>query len=87
MPVLVEGATAALPLADVIDISREQASLRKEIAALDKDLDKLDKKLSNEQFLAKAPLEVVEENKQRREALVEKRAKLQAALERLTGTS
>ena len=85
VPVLVQGATAALPLADVIDIDREQASLRKEIAALDKDHDKLDKKLSNEQFLAKAPLEVVEENKQRREALLEKRAKLQAALERLTG--
>lgn len=85
VPVLVEGATAVLPLADVIDVGKEVASLQKDIAGLDQDYTKLDRKLSNAQFLAKAPLEVVEENRQRREALVEKRAKLTAALERLTG--
>ena len=85
VPVLVEGATAVLPLAEVIDVGQEAASVQKEIANIDRDIEKLDKKLSNEQFLAKAPLEVVEENKLRREALAEKRAKLVAALERLTG--
>ena len=85
VPVLVEGATAVLPLADVINLGEEQASIEKELASLDKDIEKLDKKLANEQFLAKAPLEVVEENKLRREALLEKRAKLVAALKRLTG--
>ncbi len=87
VPLLVEGATAVLPLAEVIDVGKETASLKKEIANLDQDFAKLEKKLSNEQFLAKAPLEVVEENKQRQEALVEKRAKLTAALERLTGNA
>ncbi len=85
VPLLVEGATAVLPLAEVIDVDRETANLKKEIAGLDQDFAKLDKKLSNQQFLAKAPIEVVEENKQRRKALIEKRAKLTAALERLTG--
>jgi len=44
---------------------------------------KLDKKLSNEQFLAKAPEEVVEEQRERLADSRQAMSKLQTALERL----
>jgi valyl-tRNA synthetase len=80
---VVEEAVGLLPLAEVIDLSAEKARLEKEIAKADSEIGKLDKKLANEQFLAKAPAEVVEENKSRRTEEQETRDKLAAALERL----
>src|SRR3546814_5461855 len=58
-------ATVALPLADVIDIAEERSRLQKEIAKADGEIAKLGRKLGNEQFLAKAPQEVVEEQRER----------------------
>ena len=80
---VVEEAVGLLPLAEVIDLSAEKARLEKEIAKAESEIGKLDKKLANEQFLAKAPAEVVEENKSRRAEEQETRDKLAAALERL----
>ena len=80
---VVEEATAILPLADVIDIDAERARLKKEMDKQAGEIAKIDKKLSNPGFLAKAPPEVVEEQKDRRaeaEAVV---AKLTEALKRL----
>src|SRR3546814_4726977 len=48
-----------LPLAEVLDLAQERQRLQKEMDKLNGEIVKLDKKLSNEQFLAKAP-EVVE---------------------------
>ena len=76
-------ATVVLPLADVIDLDREKARLRKEIGRADGEIAKIDKKLSNRGFLAKAPPEVVEENRERREEADRARAKLSEALKRL----
>ena len=55
--------TLVLPIADVIDVAAEKGRLEKEIAKLDGEIAKIDKKLSNPGFLAKAPAEVVEEQK------------------------
>jgi len=76
-------ATWALPLAGVIDIAVEKARLEKEVARLDADVAQVDKKLGNEQFVAKAPEEVIEEQKARREAAIERRLHIREALERL----
>mgnify|MGYP000448156999 CR=1 FL=1 len=81
---VVGDSTFALPLAGVIDIAAEKARLEKEVAKLDGEIAQIDKKLGNEQFVAKAPEEVIEEQKQRREAAVERRAKIQDALTRLS---
>jgi len=81
---LIDGHTAYMPLADIIDIDREHARLTKEIEKIDADLAKLDQKLANEQFLAKAPAEVVEEQRERRDQAAAAREKLATALERLT---
>jgi len=77
-------ATFVLPLAGVIDIFVERARLAKEVDKLDDEIDKIDKKLNNPQFVSKAPEEVIEEQKQRREEAVNRRDRLKEALGRLS---
>src|SRR5690606_10160458 len=81
---VVGDATFALPLAGVIDLAVEKARLEKEVAKLDGEIAQVDKKLGNEQFVSKAPEEVIEEQKSRREAAVTRRAKIHDALRRLS---
>ncbi len=80
---VVGDATYALPLAGVIDLSVEKARLEKEVGKLDGEITGIDKKLGNEQFVAKAPEEVIEEQKARRAAAVDRREKILKALELL----
>ena len=58
-------ATIILPLADVIDLAAERARLQKEAQKLRQEIEKLDAKLADEGFTAKAPEEVVDEQKER----------------------
>jgi valyl-tRNA synthetase len=81
--IVIDEATAALQVADLIDLKAEIARLEKEIARLKADIAGIDKKLSNEQFVAKAPPEVVEEQHERRTAAQTALAKLSDALEQL----
>jgi len=80
---LVRGEVASLPLKGVIDLSAEKARLDKEIGKVDADIKRVDAKLSNEKFVANAPEELVEEEKEKREAAVERKTKILEALERL----
>ena len=84
---VLDGATLVLPIGDVIDVSAEQARLRREVAKLDAEIVRLDKKLSNEGFLGKAPPEVVEAERERRADAAEARDKLHDAVRRLTGAA
>jgi len=77
---LVRGEVAALPLKGVIDLAAERARLDKELAKADSDIQRVDAKLSNENFVARAPEEVVEEEKEKREEAVARKAKIAAAL-------
>jgi valyl-tRNA synthetase len=83
----VRGEVAALPLKGVIDLAAESARLDKEIAKAEADIKRVDAKLSNEKFVANAPDEIVEEEKEKREAAVGRRAKILEALERLKNVS
>jgi valyl-tRNA synthetase len=78
-------ATAVLPLGDVIDIEAERQRLRKEHEKLQGEITKIDKKLANEQFLAKAPEEVVEEQRERRADTAQAAAKIAEAVASLGG--
>jgi valyl-tRNA synthetase len=80
---LVRGEVAALPLKGVIDLSAEKTRLDKELAKADADIKRVDAKLANEKFVAKAPEEIVEEEKEKREAAMARKAKIVEALERL----
>jgi valyl-tRNA synthetase len=84
---LVRGETAALPLKGLIDLSAEKTRLDKEIAKADADIKRVDAKLGNEKFVANAPEEIVEEEKEKREAAVARKAKILEALERLKNAS
>jgi valyl-tRNA synthetase len=81
---VVDGATIVLPMANVIDISVEKARLAKEIARLEGEISRVDKKLANEGFLAKAPAEVVQTERDRRKEALQARAKLDEAARRLS---
>ncbi|MET4219886.1 valyl-tRNA synthetase [Bradyrhizobium sp. LB14.3] len=80
---LVRGEVAALPLKGVIDVAAERTRLDKEIAKADADIKRAESKLANEKFVANAAEEVVEEEREKREAALARRAKLLEALERL----
>ena len=56
-----------------------------EIATLAADVDRTAKKLANADFVARAPEEVVEENRERMAEAQAAKAKLEAALQRLSG--
>ena len=76
-------ATYALPVGDVIDLKAESARLQKEIKKLVDEVGKIDAKLANAAFVARAPEEVVEEQRERRAQAEQTVARLSAALERL----
>ena len=77
-------ATFALPLAGVIDLDAERTRLAKEIAKEEGEIEKIARKLSNEQFIAKAKPEVIEEQHTRRAESEARRDRLLAALARLS---
>ena len=84
VPFVAGEATAHLAIAEFIDIKAEEARLRKELAALDKSIEGTERKLNNPDFVARAPEEVIEENRERLEEAQNGKAKLSAALGRLT---
>jgi valyl-tRNA synthetase len=77
------GATAILPVAEVIDLAAERARLAKEIARMEAEIARVDAKLNNPDFRAKAKPEVIEENEERRLEFTSTRARLAEALARI----
>jgi valyl-tRNA synthetase len=80
---VVRGDVAALPLKGVIDLDAERARLAKEMAKADADIARVDAKLNNPNFASRAPEEVVEEEKEKREEAQARKAKIAEALQRL----
>jgi len=84
---LVRGDVAALPLAGVIDFAAERARLEREMAKVANDIARVDAKLGNADFLARAPEEVVEGEREKREEAEDRRQKIVEALARLAQAS
>ncbi len=84
---VVRGEVAALPLKGVIDLDAECARLAKEMQKADADIARVDAKLGNANFVARAPEEVVEEEKEKREEALARKAKIAEALDRLKGAT
>ena len=80
---VVRGDMVALPLKGVIDLAAEGARLAKEMQKADADIARSDAKLNNPKFMERAAEDVVEEEKQKREEAVARKAKIAEALERL----
>jgi len=80
---IIRGEVAALPLAGIIDFAAENARLQKEMARVDTDIARIDAKLANPDFLSRAPEEVVEGEREKREEAQTRQSKIREALERL----
>ena len=60
---VIPGAEIFIPLEDLVDIKKEIERLEKEKANLEKELERVNNKLNNEGFVAKAPANVIEEER------------------------
>ncbi|MDE2492849.1 MAG: class I tRNA ligase family protein, partial [Alphaproteobacteria bacterium] len=76
-------AVAALPLGDVIDFAKERVRLEKELKKAHDEISRFDAKLSNEQFVSRAPEEVLTEQREKRAEAVALAARLKEAIGRL----
>ncbi|MDO8421074.1 MAG: class I tRNA ligase family protein, partial [Parvibaculum sp.] len=85
LQMVLDEATVLLPIADVVDLKAETVRLKKEIGKLDGEISKIDAKLGNEKFLASAPEEVVDEQRERKAEAEAAKAKLTVAVKMLEG--
>jgi valyl-tRNA synthetase len=76
-------AIVALPLGDVIDFAKERARLEKELKKAWDEIARFDAKLSNEQFVSRAPEDVLVEQREKRADAVALAARLREAVVRL----
>ena len=75
-----KGAEIYIPLLDLVDLEKEIERLNKEKEKLEKEIERVNKKLSNENFVKKAPEAVVNEEKEKGKKYEEM---LEAVLERI----
>jgi valyl-tRNA synthetase len=87
LQLVVRGEIAAMPLKGVIDLAAERARLEKEMTKAAADIARVDAKLNNPNFMARAPEDVVEEEKEKRQEAEARKAKIAEALERLKGAA
>jgi valyl-tRNA synthetase len=80
---VVDEMTVVLPLADVIDLAAERTRLERERGKAAREAEQIARKLGNADFLARAPEEVVEENRERLASAEAEIARLEAALARI----
>lgn len=82
---VIPGAEIFIPLEGLIDIEQERARLEKELEQKRAYLEKIQKKLNNTDFIANAPAEIVEAERQKLVKTDELIEKLNKNLESLTG--
>jgi valyl-tRNA synthetase len=84
---VVRGEVAALPLKGLIDVAAEKTRLEKEMSKVDADIKRVDAKLGNPDFVKRAPEEIIDGEREKREEAEGRRAKILEALERLKGAA
>ena len=83
--VLINGTELFIPLEGVIDLEKEMERLRGEIERLDSQLKGTEKKLENQNFVDRAPKEVVDKERAKADSFREQQAKLQQKLQAFEG--
>lgn len=74
--VVITGAELYLPLLGLVDVEQELERLNRELAVLDAEVERVQKKLANESFIAKAPAEVIAEERTKEHDYLAKRDKV-----------
>jgi valyl-tRNA synthetase len=77
------GATIYVRLEGVIDFARESERLEKDLGKVAKELSSLVRKLQNQDFLSKAPADVVAKVRDQQQALQDRQHKLQSTLDKI----
>ncbi|MEO2066216.1 MAG: valine--tRNA ligase [Desulfurobacteriaceae bacterium] len=77
------GVEVYVKVGQLIDVAKEIERIKKKLEKMAKEIEKLEKKLSNENFLKRAPKEVVEKNREELKELKELHTKLSSTLEQL----
>jgi valyl-tRNA synthetase len=80
---VIKGAELYVPLEGILDLAQERDRLQKEIARISKDIDTFSRKLSNRDFVDKAPKAVVEKDTAKLAEFTAKREKLEQSLKLL----
>ncbi|NJD69784.1 MAG: valine--tRNA ligase [candidate division NC10 bacterium] len=80
---LVSGIEVHLPVDDLSLFTTRQQKLRRELDKVEQELARIDKKLSNADFVAKAPAEVVAKQRDEQARLMDTKVKLLQHLERI----
>lgn len=80
---VLDEAMLILPIADLIDLDQERARLQKEIERLNGEIKRFEGKLSNEKFVANAPDDVVDEQRQKKADAETTKEKILNALKQL----
>jgi valyl-tRNA synthetase len=81
---VVRGTEIVIPLQGVVDLGAEAARLSKVLAKVEKDVSQLEKRLSNSNFVDRAPEHVVAELQEKRQAAEQRLATLRASFERIS---
>ncbi len=81
--IVTQDAKIYIPMGELVDFEAENARLNKELAAVQKDLDFVNNKLSNENFVAKAPANVVAAQREQAVKYAEKIAMLKESIAKL----
>jgi len=81
---VVENVEVFVSLEGIIDFTEEKNRLGKEMEKLQKDVQFVTRKLSNEDFLSRAPEHIVEKEREKERMLREKEAKLKENIERIS---
>jgi len=82
---VIKDAEIFVPLEGLIDLEQEHLRLEKELSRVTALLDKANKKLSNEDFLKRAPGKIIEKEKEKRGDYQKMLEKLNKNLEEITG--
>ena len=84
LQVIVDETTFAMAVDDVVDLGEERNRLQREIKKVELDISKIEGKLANQKFLARAPADVVDEQRERKRNAQDARERLVIALDRIT---
>jgi len=82
---VISGVEIYLPLKGLIDVEKETARMNKELLGLANELSRIEGKLANEGFLAKAPANVLEQQKVRKAEVAEKMSAIRGQIEYFAG--
>jgi valyl-tRNA synthetase len=80
---IVNDAVMYLPLAELIDISKERERLNKELGNMENEIKRAEGKLSNKGFVEKAPQKLIDEENEKKRRYEEKRDELLELIDKL----